>query len=315
MNSLHSNSTHIPTQFSSALDSVDSILWWTCDTEIQKNIFANLLLYHRYADFHWLPISEKVVHAINTLSIYYDVPPVMTYESLILLNKFNDDAVVFSENHGEQELLFYKTHQDIEYLFYDIHIQIQWAYLGPNRDLSVVVMTESLQKIIQKLYTLMKCMSTESFSAIRPYWDLTHYSQKDENGDSYPWPSWAYTCWFVYLDLVLWIKSVDTKLYSIDDRMLPNIRGNGYITKHDLDELRAMVKERWLLKEVLPWQSKQIWKLQNQLLRFRLGHMQAARKYVWDENLEKPWTWGAINARKFLENHINATKSKLPKIL
>lgn len=311
MNSLNFSSWISAYQFSDIYIQANKIINWDIALSEWKTIFTALTVFHRYAEFHNIILPADIKYAIDILSESFEIPPVITYESLILLNDLDNDPVLFSQEHWEAELLFYKTHQDIEYYFFQIHTLIKNAYLDNCYDINIWNIQKALSKIIESLYSLMKDMDTLSFDALRPYWNLAEYSQKDEFDNSYPWPSWAYTCWFVYLDLVLWIKSVDIDSYSMDDRMLPSIPWSPYITRYDLDHLRWNIKQKWVLRDLFPWKISEIDVLKKMVLKFRLWHKQAARKYVWDENLERPWTGWAKNARMFLEQHIEDTKTHI----
>ena len=286
----------------------EKVLSFNLSDTVKSRIFSNLSMYDRLCDFENIPVEHDIIVALEQLSEYFNIPPVITYESLILLNDFDGSPSLFSEENAADEILFYKTHFDIEYLFYEIHEIVFDFYSWNSSALVVEDLIANIWLIAKKLHHLMSHMKGSSFNALRPYWSLSWHYRKDENWKAYPGPSWAYTCWFVYMDMLLGIKDINIDSYSMDDRMLPNISWSGYITKSELDELKILIKEKGVLSDMLPEENQWIQELKRSVLKFRLWHKQAARKYIWDENLEQPWTWGAKNASAFLDDHIEETK-------
>lgn len=287
------------------------ILHWELANKTPGKVFAKLTMYDRLCDSQNIEVASEIRSAINLLSQRFQVPPVVTYECLILLNDLENSPSLFSEEYIEDEALFYKTHQDIEYLFFEIHEMVFDFYSWNLKDISIESMLSNLWLINKKLHTLMSTMKGRAFNSFRPYWDLTEHYRKDENANTYPGPSGAYTCSFVYMDMLLWIRDHTITNYSMDDRMLPNITWFGYITKHELDTLKLMIKDKGSLSDILWESTKWIISLKQSILKFRFWHKQAAKKYIWDENLERPWTGASVNANDFLDEHIDATKKSI----
>jgi len=287
------------------------ILHWKLENKMVGRVFAKLTMYDRFCDAQNIHVAQEIRSAIDLLSERFQVPPVVTYECLILLNDLTHSPSLFSKEYVQDETLFYKTHQDIEYLFFEIHEAVFDFYAWNIKDIDIKHILLNLRYINKKLHTLVSIMKTEAFNSFRPYWDLTSHYRTDENGETYPGPSWAYSCWFVYMDILLWIKEHTIAHYSMDDRMLPNISWSGYITKNELEELKRFVIEQGTLSSILWEQTESVKSLKKAILKFRFWHKQAAKKYIWDANLEKPGTWQSINANTFLDAHIEATKSSI----
>lgn len=318
-NAINYNNTSFDNKEAKSTDEIENLAQEVLDWEL-KNAFVKLVILERKYECEWVKLSDNIWKAISEISKKLDIPPVITYESLILLNDLDKNPLLFSSNdeteNKENELLFYKTHQEIEYLFYYIYEEINNLYNLNENDIDKIIKCNRLLKeILKKLWSLMKSMSKEAFNYLRPFWDLSTHYKKKSNGESYPWPSWAFTCWFIYLDVVLWIKDFNTNQLSMDDTMLPKLSGNWYITTNEIEKLKKQVKENWTLIDLFWSESTEVQELIKTIIWFRESHMKASKKYVWEANLERSWTWWSTNAKSFLQQHINDTKALIPNIV
>lgn len=285
----------------------NKVLDWSLEQEKKKQAFSTLVVYERWLDKQWLNIDDNVSESIKTLSDELWTPNILTYESLVLLNDLEESPALFSQEFEKDERHFYDMHQQIEKHFYVLHQNIydfySWAVNEPDFD----TINDCQKEIFSCLSRLVWGMSVAWFNGIRPYWSLDDYHQKDVGWKNFSWPSWAFSCGAIYLDILLWVKWTNLDKYSLDDRLLPQIQWNWYISVGDIEDLKELVNQHGNLFDLL-WNSNQ-WaqKMLEQLKKYRAWHKNAAIKFIWKENLQMPWTGWSLNANDFLDDIKNKT--------
>ena len=291
-----------------ALISARAILtWWSIET-IQQHI-SLVSMYDRYCVLYWLDTPTEMSAALDILYSQYNIPPVISYENLVLLNqRGKKPTYAMSDEHQADELFFYEIHQKIEVLFYGILEIIENIYNESSSDTESELseLWKKLSNIMRLMMWLRKNFTKWWFDALRPYWDLSEHPRVKESWEAFPWPSWAYSCGFIYLDMAIWKINPDTEHLSLDDEMLPQISWNWYITTRDISRLKETVRDRWNLWFFLSWNPK-IHKIIEELKKVRQWHMGLAKKYVWKDALRWAGTWWAPSAWEFLEEHIERT--------
>jgi len=318
MKTINNNTSEFNT--AEAENILDRFSMWQIEIADYSLAFVSLSMYERYCVVNDIQIPSILYDSIFDLSQKLNIPPVISYESLILMNDLEDNPVLFSDNYSEQERFFYQTHLYIEHDIYEIFNIIQplynwWWVNNPDYINSYVAfVNDPINRAIHRMENLIEYFEPEAFSDMRPYFDLTNHPYKKPDGTHYPWPSWAYSAGFVFLDIVTWNKAPNLDKYSLDDTMLPVHQWNGYITQSDLDQVKSGVLEQWNLFNKAP-DNYYIWKLLENLLKIRGLHMKAAMKFIWNKGMNEPWTGWSKSAKMFLRKHIRNTKNNIDKHL
>ena len=278
--------------------------------KIDPRDYSRLIIYDRYCAVNWIQIPPEVKESLDRFESEW-LPPVISYESLVLLNDMRNPTLL-SDDFQEDEILFYQIHKDIE-VKYNIIMWLVVDFLKNDESWIDGLLSQTLielNEISKLLATLRRGLSTEWFMNMRPYWDLSQHYRKDWEWNAYKWPSGAYSCWLIYMDLLMWIKPLECSSFSMDDSLLPQIQWNWYITIDDVRYLIDRLRETGNFQDRLWKQHQWYQKIIDAIERIRKWHMGLARKYIWEETLKLGWTWGAKNALDFLQDHVSDTIAK-----
>ncbi len=244
------------------------------------------------------------------------LPPVMTYEGIILMNPLGTDKqLTYSQNETDKvaELFFYQTHKNIEQWLYPM---IQWLLkVWSNKTLSTTDIVQLLQTaqnqmntVLETMVALYKNLDKEAFTRFRGYFSSVKF--RELHGVNYPGPSWASSAIFPTLDTLFGIEQIQ-ELSVLASEIRPKIAWMWYTTIADIDRATDIVKKNWNLLEQFsenPEISAQLKELINMLRKFRINHRSHVTKYIPEAmNQHAPWTGGAQDVPTYLGQIIENT--------
>ncbi|HRI35616.1 MAG TPA: DUF1864 family protein [bacterium] len=141
------------------------------------------------------------------------LPPVLTYEALILMNPLDTAPRTFltDEVGRRDEIAFYRIHFEIERMLYpSIRMLIDTlSHVRPNSESFAPIgqaLNESLQETKRKMGEMFRTLGVDSFARMRPYF-MADPGRTDAEGRTYPGPSGASSAAFPTIDLLLGISS------------------------------------------------------------------------------------------------------------
>ncbi len=314
MNTINNETTW--RDISSAQDTLKNFMTWNIEICNYPETFVELSIHERYCHEHGLEIPLALTQTIKCLAYVLKIPPVITYESLIMMNDLDNNPILFLDTQKDQELLFYKTHLEIEHDLHEIFKiskpLYRWEWINNPEYINsyIVFINDPINRAISRIENLIENFKPEAFNCMRPYFNLNNFPKDKQNWEKYPWPSGAYSAAFVYLDILTGIKWPNEKQYSLDDDMLPQRLWNWYITVKEIEHIKQKVVSQWNLVEKYP-NNEYITMLIKNIIKFRGLHMKAAMKFIWKKNMNQPWTGWSNSAIKFLKEHIKNTKNKI----
>lgn len=221
--------------------------------------------------------TEASIRETDRLSVALGLPPVLTYEAIVLFNPLDEAPRTFlNDPEGRrEEILFYRIHRDIECELYPV-IRGLLDSLTPGYEagetfaLRIGAYTRTVRDSIARLGMMHRELSKNHFDRMRPYFGTPDY-RTDGQGRHYPGPSGASSAAFVALDTLLGIERDDTEL---TDLVRPVVTGRGYATMNDVEEARTLVAKYGTLEKAHPGDANQeaISGLAEVLARFRAHH-------------------------------------------
>lgn len=244
------------------------------------------------------------------------LPPVMTYEWIILLNPIGSkNAIIYSEDLDDRsaEEFFYQTHKDIEKEMYPI---IQWLLESFSQNTSTTQISElldtsieSMEKVLIKMITLYRKLDKEAFSRFRGYFMPIAFRKSD--GENYPWPSGASSAIFPTFDTLIGIEQV-APLSLLAEKVFPILSDRGYTTLSDLVRARSVVIQYWSLLSRYSDDTVVLGKIRvliDTLKKFRINHRSNVEKFLPEVMAKKWWgSWWAADVPEYLNAIIDNTK-------
>ncbi len=244
--------------------------------------------------------------------------PVLTYEGIILLNPLDENPQTFSEwSDAEQELLFYKIHRDIELHIYPSIRKLIGLLDDPrNSDTTETIdvldeINAKLEFAVWKMGEMYRSLNKEAFSRFRPF--FSGIESRSLGNEKYPGPSWASSCIFPTLDILLGIEKV-AELSKNAHAVRPALSWNWYTTVLDMKEAEEKTSKFGNLYDIFAGNSELLWKLNrltDTLRKFRMNHQWNVKKYLPQVFEGAGWTGWATNVPEYLGAIIHNTKSRI----
>lgn len=230
--------------------------------------------------------EQIVLDTTDRHATIMQLPPVVTYEGVVLLNPLDSDPLTFSVDQPdrENEILFYRVHRDIER---ELYMSISMLASTIELDFPEQIVIEKLQyskkhlqNTVLKMAELYKNLDKESFWRFREFFREIPFRLVE--GMSYPWASWASSSAFPALNILFWIPEV-TPLSPLAHLVMPRLDSREYTTIHTLARLRAITQEKWTIQQKYvnqPW----IIDLANDCIqyieKFRRMHLGSVKKFI-----------------------------------
>ncbi len=263
-------------------------------------------------------LAEKHIQEItNRVSKTLWLAPVLTYEGIILLNSLDTNPKTFTEwSDASHELFFYKIHRAIELEVYpELQKVIQLANdTTISNETSLLILdsiNSKLEFAVWKMGEMYRNFDKESFSRFRSFFSSIHFRSLDN--EKYPGPSWASSCIFPTLDILLGIEKV-AALSKNAHVVRPRLSWRWYTTISDMEEAEDGVAKNWNLYERYsnkPNFLEELDRVTNTIKKFRMNHLWSVKKYLPDVFQGLQWTGWAIDVPKHLSNIIDNTKSRI----
>ena len=264
----------------------------------------------------WKTPNAVELETTNRFANIMWLPPVMTYEGIILLNPLENNPFIFSEweDDRKQELFFYQTHKDIEIELFPIVMRL--LSIAENPDMKEEEIIVELEKIrswllfaVSKMTGLYKNLDSWAFGRFRWFFEGIKFRSKD--GTTYPGPSGASSAIFPTLDLILGIDTVEPLSVLAHD-VRPILSGRGYTTIQEMTRAQEVVSDIGSLS-VRFENSPQLLKLLKECIdtikKFRVWHKATVQKFIPEVMAGKSgWTWWASNVPEYLWTIIANTK-------
>lgn len=158
-------------------------------------------------------VADKILETTGQIAHILQLPPVMNYEAIILMNPLHTNPILLSstDDDKKQELFFYEIHRDIEYLLFPIiqtllQLMEEKAEKDPQNSIIEIftIVDENLSIVIQKMSFLYRNLNKESFSRFRKFFTKIQFRNLD--GEPYPGPSGASSAAFPTLDILFGIE-------------------------------------------------------------------------------------------------------------
>lgn len=260
------------------------------DLAMQDSIYA---MHHEETP---LDITEELLQ----LSEEMGIPPVTTYQVLVLLNtsKLDEQGERLFSNSPEirhQEHIFYETHRIIEKSLKKAIDEI----LSLPEELSTTT-TDNFHQAISASRNLTRSLTKEDFNSLRLYY---------ANNQNLPGPSGFYSAAFVVLDTI----SIPNFFYDNTPRfdLLPTNRIDTfpyYITREDIQHVTHLKQSGF---EVAPSIQNCILNFLERFRNIHMGHVSRFTPQIINDNEDGTGSDYNISTREFLERRRLATINAL----
>ena len=260
---------------------------------------------------------KNIQKSTNRVSAILWLAPVLTYEWIILINPLDTNPKTFTEwSDASHEMFFYKIHRAIEIEVYpELQKVIQLANDTPMSDETSLLILDSvnskLEFAVWKMGEMYRSFDKEAFSRFRSFFSGINFRQLDN--EKYPGPSWASSCIFPTLDILLGIEKV-AALSRHAHIVRPKIVWRWYTTIFDMENASKWVVENGNLYDRFSAKPDLVEKLDlltNTLKKFRMNHQWNVKKYLPEVFTGVAWTGWANDVPEYLSSIIDNTKSRL----
>ena len=290
--------------------------------EMQEEDYLDRTMFEARLNANNTHAWKNIKNSTDRVSEALWLAPVLTYEWIILINPLDTNPKTFTEwADASHELFFYKIHRDIEIEIYpDLQRLIQLANdtTISNEDWLTILtnINHRLEFAVWKMGEMYRNFDKEAFSRFRSFFSGINFRLLDN--EKYPGPSWASSCIFPTLDIVLGIETV-AALSKHAHIVRPKIAWRWYTTIIDMEEA-----ERWVMingdlykrYSEKPEFLEKLNILTSTLKKFRMNHQWSVRKYLPEVFVGAAWTWWASDVPEYLSSIIDNTKSRItPQIL
>lgn len=307
------------------IDSEESQLFLTTRTEklikllenqpICDNVISLLDLTFLEAAFYanQLEIPQGLISLTNSYANHFCLPPMLTYELIILVNPSHDLRLFSLKETGEHEKLFYQCHKNVEANLYPLAtfllgIAIENKF-DPKSLRQLRTLVPKIKAAVEQMLELKSQMSASEYEIFRRY-----FTKHPIRG--FPGASGAYSALFPTLDQLLRVEIAEVRF---KEELLPQteVTGmtniamyekakkwriwNGQTIISKLKNSDEPLKEDFI--EVLN-------EIVNAMSNFRKRHLCAVAKHIPQVfKGKKSGTGGIKDAPEFLKEAINQTKN------
>jgi hypothetical protein len=244
-------------------------------------------------------VSQETQDTTTQLSHLIGLPPIVTYEGIVLLNQSPLRTFEIGQV-GESEKLFYQIHSQIEFLLYPVIRDLLYA-LAQESEISVL---EALQNMAQ---TLLKTLS--SFRELYQSLSTSDFNI-EEGGIPYPGASGASSASIPTLDILFGIDRVEPPSL-LTHKVRPMLTGRWYTTLSDMQWATSIIQERWNIQERYSHHElilKQVQLCANRILLFRRSHEGNIKKHLPQVYSGSSGTGGSSNVPEYIKRTIECTK-------
>lgn len=264
--------------------------------------------------------SENIKIFTDRVSEVLWLAPVLTYEWIILMNPLDTNPKTFTEwADASHELFFYKIHKAIEIEIYpELQKVIQLVNDNTISDETALLILDNINSKLKfavwKMGEMYRSFDKEAFSRFRSYFSGINFRLLDN--EKYPGPSWASSCIFPTLDIVLGIETV-AALSKHAHIVRPKIAWRWYTTIIDMEEAAKWVAihgDLYKRYSQEPELLKKLDALTTTLKQFRNNHQWNVKKYLPEVFAGTAWTGWANDVPKYLSSIIENTISRITPI-
>lgn len=260
---------------------------------------------------------KNIKNSTDRVSEALWLAPVLTYEWIILMNPLDTTPKTFTEwPDSSHELFFYKIHKAIEIEIYpELQKVIQLVNDNTISDETALLILDNINSKLKfavwKMGEMYRSFDKEAFSRFRSYFSGINFRLLDN--EKYPGPSWASSCIFPTLDIVLGIEKV-AALSKNAHVVRPKISWRWYTTIFDMENASKWVVENGNLYDRFSAKPDLVEKLDlltNTLKKFRMNHQWNVKKYLPEVFTGVAWTGWANDVPEYLSSIIDNTKSRI----
>ncbi len=257
-------------------------------------------------------VSQEVQDVTTRVSLLIGLPPVVTYEGVVLLN--TSFAHTFeSGSVGESEKFFYRVHNDIELILYPAITKFLkslaqediWSTLDALRNLSTAI-----NKSLDGFRNFYRNLNTEDFNMFRQnFLSLPH---RWERGILYPGASGASSASIPSLDILFGVKRVNPPS-PLTDTVRPELRERGYATNQEIQQALETVENISLRERFSEYPDilSQLDRCIEQLLLFRKWHEGNIKKHLPQAYSSASGSGGSLDIPTYIWQTIKNTERVL----
>ncbi len=285
--------------------------------EMREEDYLNRTMFEARLNANNTHAWKNIKRSTDRVSEALWLAPVLTYEWIILINPLDTNPKTFTQwPDATHEIFFYKIHRAIELEVYpELQKVIQLANdtTISNEDWLTILtdINHRLEFAVWKMGEMYRSFDKEAFSRFRSFFSGINFRLLDN--ERYPGPSWASSCIFPTLDIVLGIEKV-AALSKNAHVVRPKISWRWYTTIIDMEEA-----ERWVMingdlykrYSEKPDFLEKLNILTNTLKKFRMNHQWNVKKYLPEVFVGTEWTWWAVNVPMYFSTIIDNTKARI----
>ena len=263
--------------------------------------------------------SSTICDTTDKLANILGLPPVLTYESIVMLNLLSPNPILMSDDLviREQERLFYQVHNDIELSLYDalsanITIANTVSIDQSNLRKTLIHLEQSLQKSLSLMSSLYTWFDKHAFMRFRKYFSSIQHRSID--WVQYPWPSWASSASIPIIDILMWIEQSSTALSPLSDNVRPILTGNGYSTLSDMRAASSWTEKYgdfYARFSHDPEMRSLLDSIVILLKKFRMNHSASVKKFLPEAYTGIAWSGWVLNVPEYLDRAIGNTHQRI----
>ena len=260
---------------------------------------------------------KNIQKSTDRVSAILWLAPILTYEWIILINPLDTTPKTFTQwPDATHETFFYKIHRAIEIEVYpELQKVIQLANDTTMSDETSLLILDSINSKLEfavwKMGEMYRSFDKEAFSKFRSFFSGINFRLLDN--ERYPGPSWASSCIFPTLDILLGIERV-AALSTHAHIVRPKIAWRWYATISDMGEAEKWVLANGDLYKRFAEKSEFLEKLNiltSTLKKFRMNHQWNVKKYLPEVFVGAEWTGWAVDVPNYLSSIIDNTKFRI----